>query len=185
MEAIKNLKDLFYHEIQVLWSAEAMLVEAMPKMIARAKNEGLKNLLAMHLAETDQHKVALEMICKELNIDPEGDFNPGMKGILEEGDKVMAKDATDEAMDATLIAGAQKVEHYEISGYGSAAHYAEMLGLDAIASRLRLTLEEEQQADTKLNFLAKNLVNPRANNSLPRRKMEGDVTGNKVVHEKS
>ncbi|HEX6225378.1 MAG TPA: DUF892 family protein [Chryseolinea sp.] len=162
MKEIRNLEDLFYHELQVLWSAEAMLIEAMPRMIDKAKNEGLKNLLRLHLAETDQHKVALEAICKILNIDPRGDFNPGIKGILEEGEKVMAKDATDEGMDAALIAGAQKVEHYEISGYGSAAHYAEMLGYEGISKRLRLTLEEEQQADTKLNFLAKNLINPRA-----------------------
>jgi len=162
MTEIKNLEELFYHEIQVLWSAESLLVEAMPKMIERAKNLGLKKMLSQHFAETDQHKVALEAICKQLNIDPKGDFNPGMKGILEEGEKVMAKDATDEAMDAALIAGAQKVEHYEISGYGSAAEYAEMLGYEGIAQRLRLTLQEEQQADTKLNFLAKNIVNRRA-----------------------
>ena len=137
-------------------------MDAMPRMIDRAKNEGLKNLLRYHLAETDQHKVALEAICKTLGIEPQGDFNPGMKGILEEGEMVMAKDATDEGMDAALIAGAQKVEHYEISGYGSAAHYAEMLGYEGISKRLRLTLEEEQQADTKLNFLAKNIINPRA-----------------------
>jgi ferritin-like metal-binding protein YciE len=162
MKEIKDLEQLFYHEIQVLWSAEKMLTEAMPKMIDRAKNFGLKKNLQLHLAETHQHKTALEAICKQLGIDPEGDFNPGMKGILEEGEKVMAKDATDEAMDATLIAGAQKVEHYEISGYGSAACYAEMLGYEGIAKRLRLTLAEEQDADTKLNFLAKQVVNPRA-----------------------
>jgi ferritin-like metal-binding protein YciE len=163
MNPIRNLEDLFYHELQVLWSAENLLVEKMPAMIEKATNEGLKNMLAHHYAETQQHKTALEFMCKELNIDPEGDFNPGIKGILEEGEKVMAKDATDEAMDAALIAGAQKVEHYEISGYGSAAYYAEMLGYEGIAARLRLTLEEEQQADTKLNYLAKTLVNPRAN----------------------
>lgn len=162
MTEIKDLEQLFYHEIQVLWSAEKMLTEAMPKMIERAKHEGLKKNLAMHLAETDQHKVALEGICKQLNIDPKGDFNPGMKGILEEGEMVMAKDATDEAMDAALIAGAQKVEHYEISGYGTAAYIAEMLGYEGIAKRLRLTLAEEQDADTKLNFLAKSIVNRRA-----------------------
>jgi ferritin-like metal-binding protein YciE len=162
MEEIKNLEDLFYHELQVLWSAETMLTEAMPRMIDKAKNEALKNLLRLHLAETDQHKVALEAICKMLEIDPQGDFNPGIKGILDESQKVMAKDATDEGMDAALIAGAQKVEHYEISGYGSAAHYAEMLGYEGISKRLRLTLEEERQADTKLTFLAKNIINPRA-----------------------
>jgi len=165
MTEINNLEQLFYHEIQVLWSAEKMLTEAMPQMIERAKHPALKQSLAFHLAETDQHKVALELICKELNIDPEGDFNPGMEGILQEGEKVMGKEATDEAMDAALIAGAQKVEHYEISGYGTAAHYAERLGLDAIASRLRLTLEEEQQADTKLNYLAKEVINQKAENA--------------------
>ena len=162
MKEIKNLEDLFYHELQVLWSAENMLIEAIPKMIDKAKNEGLKNVLRHHFAETDQHKVALELICKQLGIDPKGDFNAGIRGIIEEGDMVMSKDATDEGMDAALIAGAQKIEHYEISGYGSAAYFAEMLGYEGIAKRLRLTLAEEQQADTKLNFLAKNIINPRA-----------------------
>lgn len=162
MNPIRNIEELFYHELQVLWSAENMLVEMMPDMMEKAKNEGLKKMIAMHHAETREHKTALEFICKELNIDPHGDFNPGMKGILEEGNKVMAKDATDEAMDAALIAGAQKVEHYEISGYGSAAYYAEMLGHEGIAKRLRLILAEEQDADTKLNFLAKGLINPAA-----------------------
>lgn len=162
MNAIRNLEDLFHHELQVLWSAENLLVDAMPAMIERAKNQGLKNLLAFHHAETQQHKTALEAICKQLEVDPEGDFNPGIKGIIDEGNMVMAKDATDEAMDAALIAGAQKIEHYEISGYGSAAYYAEMLGYEGIAQRLRLTLAEEQQSDTKLNFLAKNLINSRA-----------------------
>ena len=173
MEAIRNLQDLFYHELQMLWSAEDMLVAAMPAMIDKASNEGLKNMLALHHAETQVHKTALEAICRQLDVDPTGDFNPGMKGIIEEGEKVMAKDAIPEAMDAGLIAGAQKVEHYEISGYGSAANYAEMLGLEGIAKRLRLTLEEEQQADTKLNFLAINLINPQANELF--REMEVNV----------
>jgi ferritin-like metal-binding protein YciE len=162
MTEVKTLTDLFYHELQVLWSAEALLVEAMPRMIERARNEGLRKMLSLHLAETDQHKVALEGICKMFDIDPRGDFNPGIKGIIEEGEMVMSKDATDEAMDAAIIAGAQKIEHYEISGYGSAAYYAGMLGYEGVAQRLRLTLAEEQLADTKLNFLAKNIVNIRA-----------------------
>jgi ferritin-like metal-binding protein YciE len=162
MTEIKDIEQLFYHELQVLWSAEDMLITAMPKMIEQAKNPGLKELLAMHLAETNVHKVALENICKQLSISPGGDFNAGMKGILEEGVMVMAKDATDEAMDAAIIACAQKVEHYEISGYGSASYYAEMLGYEGISRRLRLTLAEEQDADTKLNFLAKSIINPRA-----------------------
>jgi ferritin-like metal-binding protein YciE len=162
MIEIKDLQQLFFHELQLLWSAENLLAQAMPKMIFRAKNEGLKRNIVLHLAETDLHKAALESICKQLGIDPQGEFNPGMRGILEEGEKVMAKDATDEAMDAALIATAQKVEHYKISGYGSAACYAEMLGYAGIAKRLRLNLADEQDADTKLNFLAKEIINHRA-----------------------
>jgi len=162
MKEIKNLTDLFYHEIQVMWSAERLLVEAMPKMIERAKNLGLKKNLALHLAETEQHLAIMGFLAKQFEISPDGDFNLGIKGILEEGEMVMSKDATDEAMDAALIAGAQKVEHYEISGYGSAAYYAEMLGHTAVAQKLRAILEEEQQADTKLNFLAKSMVNEKA-----------------------
>src|SRR5829696_5891822 len=127
MKEINNLKDLFYHEIQVMWSAEKLLVEAMPEMIQNAKNDGLKKNLALHLAETQQHLATMGFIAKQFDISPEGDFNHGIKGIIEEGKMVMGKEATDEAMDAALIAGAQKVEHYEISGYGSAAYYAEML----------------------------------------------------------
>jgi len=162
MKQIKDLEELFYHELQVLWSAEDLLVASMPGMIERAKDEGLKNLLRLHYAETQQHKTAIEMICKQLDVNPRGDFNVGLKGIIEEGKMVMIKDATEEAMDAALIAGAQKIEHYEISAYGTAAHYAEILGYEGISQRLRLTLAEEQQADTKLNFVAKNIVNPRA-----------------------
>jgi ferritin-like metal-binding protein YciE len=162
MKAINNLEDLFFHEIQVLWSAEKMLVDAMPKMIKKAKNEGLKKMLALHHAETQQHEAAVALIAKQFDIDPAGDPNPGMEGIIQEGNMVMSKDATDEALDAAIIAGAQKVEHYEISGYGSAACYAEMLGHFPVAQKLRAILEEEQQADTKLNFLAKQLVNERA-----------------------
>jgi ferritin-like metal-binding protein YciE len=162
MKQITDLEELFYHELQVLWSAESMLVEKMPILIEKASHPGLKKNLAFHLAETDQHKVALEFLCRQFDIDPQGDFNPGMKGILEEGDKVLAKDVSPEALDAAIIAGSQKVEHYEISGYGSAAYYAEMLGHTEVAAKLRMILQEEQQADTKLNFLAKDLINMKA-----------------------
>jgi ferritin-like metal-binding protein YciE len=159
MKEIRDLEQLFHHELRVLWSAEDLLITAMPEMIDHAKNIGLKNILRLHLAETTQHKTALEMICKQLGVHPGSDLNVGLMGLIEEGKKVMAKDASDEAMDAAIIACAQKIEHYEMSGYISAAHYADMLGYMAIAKRLRLTFEEERQADSKLNFLAKNIIN--------------------------
>ena len=165
MNQIKNLKELFFHEVQVMWSCEDLLVNAMPKMIANATNEGLKMSLAAHFAETQQHKTIMELIAKQLDIPVDGDFNLGMKGILEEGDMVLAKDATPEARDAVIIAAAQKVEHYEISGYGSTAYYAERLGYTAIASQIYKILEEERQADGKLNFLAKSIINERAVNA--------------------
>ena len=162
MKEIKNLEDLFYDELQVLWSAENMLIEAMPKMIEKAKNEGLKNMLRAHFAETDQHKVALEMICKQLGIDPKGDFNPGIKGIIEEGDMVMSKDATDEGMDAALIAGAQKIEHYEISGYDPPLILLRCWVMKVLQKGYGLHWQKGARIQIqKLSLLAKNIINPR------------------------
>ncbi|MEJ7681375.1 MAG: DUF892 family protein [Segetibacter sp.] len=112
--------------------------------------------------ETKVHKQRLEEAAKYLKIDPDGDGNPSMKGLIAEGEKVMHKDATHEALDAALIAGAQKIEHYEISGYGTAAHLAEARGLTDVAGILRQTLHEEQATDTKLNDLAKTTINRKA-----------------------
>ena len=158
MKESKTLNESFVQEIQLLWSAEKLLTEAIPMLIAKAKHPALKKSLAFHLAETDQHKVALEMICKQLGFDHEGNFNTNLKTILDEGEKAISKVQAEESLDETIIEGALKVEQFEMAAYESAATTAEKLAYKPIASRLRLIREEEQQADTKLNFLAKEVV---------------------------
>lgn len=158
----KNTEDHFYRQLQSLWSVESMLVKAMPDMVEKATNFGLKKSLAFHLAETDQHKVAIEAICKQFGINPQGQANEEMKNILEEGEKTMANQATGKDMDAAIIDGARKVEHYEIEAYKPVADNAEAMGYKGFAQRLRLSMEEERQADNKLSFLTKSFIRPTA-----------------------
>lgn len=148
-----------HHEMQLLRSAESMLVEAIPLMIEMAKNKALKMSLAYHLAETRQHKVAMEFICKQLGIETGTDMNTELNGIIEEGKQAMNGNTTGESLDAAIISGASKVEHYEISAYEKAARNAENSGEITVAAKLRSILEEERQADGKLSFLAKNMKN--------------------------
>ena len=162
MKELKDLNDLLSHEVQVLYSGEQLLIAGLERMIKKSTNLELKALFQQHLDETKTHIERLKQAAKLLNIDPDGDGNPSMKGLIAEGEKVMHKDTDPETLDATLIAGAQKIEHYEISGYGTAAHYAERLGLTQVATLLRQTLDEEQATDTKLNELAKNKLNEKA-----------------------
>lgn len=145
-------------QLQALWSAEKMLTEALPELIENATNPGLKKNLAFHLAETREHQVAIEAICKQLEYSYEGAPNEEMKKILEEGQRTVLTEISDKKMDAAIIAGAIKVEHYEIEKYTAIGDTVEALGYEGIAQRLRRTLEEERQADTKLNFLQKELV---------------------------
>lgn len=162
MKAIENLDDLLYHEIQILYKAEELIIAALPKMISKAQDKELKSAFNRHLEESKVHKERLQQICKHFDIDPGGDGNPSMKGLIAECEKVMHKDVTREALDAALIAGAQKIEHYEISGYGTAAHLARSRGFKFAADLLEQTLQEEQKTDTLLNNLAKSTVNVKA-----------------------
>jgi len=162
MAELKTLPDLLTHEIQCLYNAEQLLIAAIPRMAEKAQDEQLKAAFMQHLEETKIHQERLEQVAKLMNISPSGDGNPAMKGLIAEGEKVMHKDATPETMDAALICGAQKIEHYEISGYGTAAHLALGLGLDEVHRILNQTLQEEQATDTKLNNLAKSNINRKA-----------------------
>ncbi len=153
-----NTTDIFYKQLQELWSAENMLVEAMPVMIEKAHLLGLKKSLAHHLAETDKHKVAIEAICKLLGINPQGEENKDLKMILEEGEKAIAVETNIDASDKAIIRGAEKIEQYEIAAYEPVAEAAQALGYEGIAKRLRLTLEEERQAETKMKFMDKSFI---------------------------
>ena len=161
-DQLETLDDLFEMQLKDLYSAENQLVTALPLMAQNAKDGRLRAGLTKHLHETEKQVQRLERIGQDLGIKLDGHTCKAMAGLVAEGKETMSEDATDEVMDAALIAAAQRIEHYEIAGYGTAAHYAERLGNTQAADLLRQTLEEEQLTDTKLNDLAKNYVNQKA-----------------------
>jgi ferritin-like metal-binding protein YciE len=162
MKELKNLNDLLVHEVQVMYNSEELQILALQRMIGKTSNPELKNAFEQHLEETRKHKERLEKVAKILNIDAAGEGNPAIKGLIYEGEKVLHKDASPETIDATLIAGVQKIEHYEIAGYGTAAYLAETLGLIPVWEQLSQTLKEEKDTDNKLSNLAKNKINVKA-----------------------
>jgi ferritin-like metal-binding protein YciE len=179
MEKMNDLRDLLKHEIEDLQSVEEQILEALPKMIDKANNPDLKKALQEHLQVTGQHKSRLEKIMKEVqsgngsNGKKKGIFAifsgkqecKGMKGIIEEGEKIMSSDISPEALDAAIIASAQKVEHYEICGYGTARTFARELGMEQVAKQLEQTLNEEYEADDLLTSLAMMGINEEAETS--------------------
>ncbi|SMB90362.1 protein of unknown function DUF892 [Hymenobacter roseosalivarius DSM 11622] len=161
-DKMKTLDDLFGMQLKDLYSAENQLVKALPKMAAEAKDNRLREGIERHAGETQNHIARLEQIGKAMDLKLSGHTCKAMEGLIAEGKETMSENATDEVMDAALIAASQRIEHYEISGYGTAAHYAERLGHTEAAGLLRQTLQEEQLTDTKLNDLAKNYINQKA-----------------------
>lgn len=159
---MKNLEELFEHQLKDLYSAEDQLTKALPKMVKNATDEKLKKAFEDHLEETKQHKSRLEEICDELDIDPTGETCKAMKGLIKEAESFMEEVKDKEVLDAGMIAEAQRVEHYEISGYGTAVRYAKELGHDDIAKKLKKTLDEEYGADDKLNDIAEKRLNRKA-----------------------
>jgi ferritin-like metal-binding protein YciE len=159
---LKNLEDLFHHEMKDLYSAEKQLIKALPKMAKEATDEKLKKVFEDHLAETEEQLERLEKIGKDLDLKLSGHKCKAMEGLIEEGKGMIDEEAEPATKDAGLIATAQRVEHYEISGYGTAAHYARKLGHAEAFNLLNTTLKEEQKADTTLNNLAKRDINLKA-----------------------
>jgi ferritin-like metal-binding protein YciE len=153
--SIHNLQDLLGHELQDLYSAETQLVDALPKMEKAATSSNLKNAFSSHLAQTKQHVERLEQACELLEVKLNGDTCDAMKGLIKEGEK-MIKEKFDNSdlKDQGLIACAQRVEHYEIAGYGTARSLAEKLGRKDVASILDKTLQEEGDTDKKLTQVA-------------------------------
>ncbi|OEY71790.1 YciE/YciF ferroxidase family protein [Salegentibacter salarius] len=159
---MKKLEDLFEHQLKDLYSAESQLVKALPKMVKAANDEKLKKAFEDHLEETKEHKKRLEEISKELGFKPTGQECKAMKGLIEEAEAFLKEDAEDDVRDAGIIADAQRVEHYEISGYGTVVRYAKKLGHKDAAKTLQKTLDEEYTADENLNKLAEKRVNKKA-----------------------
>ncbi|WP_242928792.1 YciE/YciF ferroxidase family protein [Pontibacter vulgaris] len=163
MAELKNLEDLLKHELMELCLVEDHLIEVMPGMAERANDELLKMELENHLEETKVQRERLRKIFGMMNIEMDAELIASpIEGMVKLSQDLLAEDASPEAKDAGLIAAAQKIEHYEISAYGTAAHYAERLGHLEAAQLLRETLDEEKMADTKLNDLAKNSINLKA-----------------------
>lgn len=159
---MKNLEELFEHQLQDLYSAEDQLTEALPKMAKNATHPKLKKAFEDHLEETKQHKKRLEEICDELGIDPKGETCKAMKGLIKEAEDFIKEVKDDDVKDAGMIADAQRVEHYEISGYGTVVRYAKELGHNKIAEKLQKTLDQEYKADEILNKLAESRLNKEA-----------------------
>lgn len=159
---MKDLKDLFEHQLKDLYSAESQLIKALPKMAKNANDKKLKKAFEDHLEETREQKERLSEICKELGFKPTGETCKAMQGLIEEAEDFLKEDASEEVRDAGLIADAQRVEHYEISGYGTVVRYAKELGHKEIAAKLQKTLDEEYDADNKLDKLAEGRLNKKA-----------------------
>ena len=159
---LETLKDLYIHELKDLHSAEKQLTKALPKMAKAATNEQLAKGFEEHLEQTEEHVNRLEKILESLDQSTRGQKCKGMEGLIEEGSEMIEEDAEDEVRDAGLIAAAQRVEHYEIAGYGCVRTYAELLGDTKGAELLQQTLDEEGATDKKLTELAKTLINVRA-----------------------
>ena len=160
---LSTLQDLWIEELRDLYSAENQLIKALPKMAKAATNDQLRQGFEKHLAETKVHAERLEQIFDKLGKSPKGKTCKAMKGLVEEGKEVMEEDMEDEVMDAALIAAAQRVEHYEIAGYGTVRAYAELLGDNQSAKLLQKTLDEEGATDKKLTALAESTINVEAN----------------------
>jgi ferritin-like metal-binding protein YciE len=176
MEKMNDLKALLKHDVQMIHSAEEQLVKAMPAMIARATNPALKQSLEEHLRVTENQLKRIDRVRETLGVNNSsvtkytgilaqimgGTKCKGMEGLIEEGQKIMAENLEDEVMDAAIIAGNQKIEHFEIASYGTARTYAEQLGLTEVAQLLEQTLDEEKMADELLTSLAVTSVNLQA-----------------------
>ena len=178
MEKMSDLRDLLKHEIYDLHSAEEQILKALPAMIERANSTQLKNMLQQHLAVTRGQLARLNQVQNHLEEKNQQQTNEqkgllarlfrrhhvckGMEGLIEEGEKVMAEEMSPEVLDAAIIASAQKIEHYEICGYGTARAFARELNLTKVTQLLEETLNEEYEADNLLTALAVGSLNPKA-----------------------
>jgi ferritin-like metal-binding protein YciE len=159
---LDTLKKLYVEELRDIYSAEQQLVKTLPKMAKGASSDELREAIETHLDETKGHVERLEQIFEELGESPKGKTCQAMKGLVEEGSEILEEKGEDSVLDAGIIAAAQKVEHYEIATYGTLRTWADLLNQEEAAGLLQETLDEEGEADKKLNELAEEIVNPEA-----------------------
>lgn len=155
----RTFEELYLDQLRDLYDAESQLVKALPRMAEAARTPDLKEGFEEHLEQTRQHMERLKELFKKRHQKPTGKSCKGMEGLIEEGEEVIkeTKDADPWVIDAGLIAAAQKVEHYEIAGYGTCRTFAECLGLEEEAAVLQATLDEEGETDKKLTEIAEDI----------------------------
>ena len=157
-----NLEKLWTEELKDLYDAEKQITEALPKMASKAETAELRQAFEEHLRQTEEHVRRLEETFEELDMGNPRKKCKGVQGLLTEGEEMMKEASDAMTRDAALIAAAQKVEHYEIAGYGTVVSYAQQLNYPEIAERLQQTLDEEQETDHKLTKIAESKVNVNA-----------------------
>ena len=158
MPELTTLEELLVHSIKDLYSAETQLVKTLPKLAKAATDPSLKEGFETHLEETKVHVERLEQVAELLGATPRGKSCAAMKGLVEEGEETIKEEAEPTIKDLALIAAAQKVEHYEISGYGSARALAAAIGNEEVVALLEATLEEESATDEQLTVAATTLI---------------------------
>jgi ferritin-like metal-binding protein YciE len=156
---LDSLRDLLIEELRDLYSAETQLVEALPKMAEAASSQELRSAFEHHLEQTREHVSRLKDIFEEIGEKSSGETCEAMKGLIKEGEILVKAEGDPDVRDAGLIGAAQRVEHYEIAGYGTARSLAQRLGDRQVAGTLQLTLNEEAEADKKLTSIAESQVN--------------------------
>lgn len=166
---LNTLKDLYIEELKDVYDAEKEIVKALPKMAKSASSPELRNAFEDHLEQTRTHVQRLEEIFAGMGEQPKTKKCHGLRGIVDEGEDLMGEDGNPSVIDAGLIAGAQRVEHYEIAVYGSLNTWAREFGDERAAQLLRTTLEEEKQTDEKLTNIAESAVNVQAESEVTAR----------------
>ncbi len=156
---LNSLRDLLLEELRDLYNAEQQLIEALPKMADAAKTPDLKSAFKHHLEQTQQHASRLEHVFAGIRENASGETCEAMKGLIKEGELIIKAEGDANVRDAGLIGAAQRVEHYEMAGYGTARTLARRLGENEIVSVLQQTLNEEGEADKKLTSIAESQVN--------------------------
>lgn len=162
MEKMNTLKDLYIEQLRDLYSAETQMLEVLPKMADAASDAGLKERFRTHHAETQEHAKRLDRILDDLGERAEGHRCKAMEGLIREASDMLGWDADSEVRDAGLIAAQQRMEHYEIAGYGTVRTFASRLGLKEHQRLLQDTLDEEGETDHDLTGIAEQEVNPDA-----------------------
>ena len=154
---VNTIEKLFVDELKDLYSAETQITKALPKLAKASNSAELRSAFENHLKETRAHVERLEQIFSILETSPRGKTCEGMKGLLKEGSEMVKETEKGAVRDAAMISAAQRVEHYEMAGYGSVRTYAQLLGRENMVKILEKTLEEEKSADSKLTSIARNV----------------------------